>query len=301
MDPHLLRTFVAVLEHRSFSTAASVLGYTQSAVSQHIAALEADLGTRLVERRPVTATAAGTRLMEHAPGLLLRLDAARADLARLHDTRPSRLTVAHTPAAFGPAVAQALERLHHAAHPLELEVRVLGREAVIEEVLTGRADLGLVDGATAPSDPLPLPDLGPTTTLAAAEQELAVLFPDGHPLARRGSVRLTDLTQAHWIDAPDTAIPLDRLRAVCRADGFRARIRHRGTDLHGLAALAAAGHGLAVLPMPLAAALPGVAAVPLTQPRLVHRTELIHPANPTEAARQLAELVADRRPGPQRG
>lgn len=60
MDPHLLRTFVAVLEHRSFSTAASVLGYTQSAVSQHIAALEADLGARLVERRPVAPTEAGS-------------------------------------------------------------------------------------------------------------------------------------------------------------------------------------------------------------------------------------------------
>jgi DNA-binding transcriptional LysR family regulator len=294
MDPHLLRTFVAVLDHRSFSAAAGALGYTQSAVSQHIAALEADLGARLVERRPVAPTAAGARLLEHAPGLLLRLDAARADLARLHDSRPSRLTLAHTPAAFGPAVARALDRMHRADHPLDLEVRVLGREAVIEEVLTGHADLGLVDGATAPSDPLPLPDLGPTTTLAAAEEDLAVLFPAGHPLAGRGSVRLSDLSQAHWIDAPDTAIPLDRLRAVCRTDGFRPRIRHRGTDLHGLAALAAAGHGLAVLPLPLAAALPGIAAVPLARPRLVHRTELIHPASPTDAARRLAELVAER-------
>jgi DNA-binding transcriptional LysR family regulator len=293
MDPHLLRTFVAVLDHRSFSTAASALGYTQSAVSQHIAALEADLGARLVERRPVAPTAAGARLMEHAPALLLRLDAARADIARLHDTQPTRLTLAHTPAALGPAIAQGLARLHGAGHPLDLEVRVLGRTAVVEQLLTGGADVSLVDGATAPSDPLPLPDLGPTTTLAAAEETLAVVFPRSHPLAGRGSVRLTDLTQAQWIDAPDTAIPLDRLRAVCRADGFRPRIRHRGTDLHGLAVLAAAGHGLAALPLPLAAALPGLAAVPIGEPRLVHRTELIHPANPSAAARQLAALVAE--------
>lgn len=82
MDPHLLRTFVAVVEHRSFSAAAQALGYTQSAVSQHIAALENDLGTRLVERRPVGPTTAGERLMEHAAPLLLRLNAARADVAR---------------------------------------------------------------------------------------------------------------------------------------------------------------------------------------------------------------------------
>ncbi|REK87702.1 LysR family transcriptional regulator [Streptomyces inhibens] len=290
MDPHLLRTFVAVLDHRSFSAAASALGYTQSAVSQHIAALEADLGTRLVERRPVAPTPAGARLMEHAPALLLRLDVARADIARLHHTHPTRLTLACSPAALGPAIAQALACLRSTAHPLDLEVRMLGREAVIEDVLTGRADLGLVDGVAAPSDPLPLPDLGPTTTLAAAEETLAVLFPHNHPLALRRSVRLTDLTQAQWIDAPDTAIPLDRLRAVCRIDGFPPRIRHRGTDLHGLAALATAGHGLAALPLPLAATLGG-AAIPVKEPRLVHRIELVHPANPTGPARQLADLI----------
>ncbi|MEU5209994.1 LysR family transcriptional regulator [Streptomyces sp. NPDC020742] len=290
MDPHLLRTFVAVLDHRSFSAAASALGYTQSAVSQHIAALETDLGTRLVERRPVAPTPAGARLMEHAPALLLRLDAARADLARLRHTRSTRLTLACSPAALTPAVAQALAQLRAIVSSLDLEVRVRRREAVLGDVLTGRADAGLVDGVAAPSDPLPLPDLGPTTTLAAAEETLAVLFPHGHPLARRDSVRLPDLTQAQWIDAPDTAVPLDRLRTVCRTDGFRPRVRHRGTDLHGLGALAAAGHGLAALPRPLAAALGG-AVVPVAEPRLVHRTELVHPAHPSGPARQLVELL----------
>ncbi|WP_411125161.1 LysR family transcriptional regulator [Streptomyces sp. x-19] len=294
MDPHLLRTFVAVLDHRSFSGAAAALGYTQSAVSQHIAALEADLGSRLVERRPVAPTPAGARLLEHAPALLLRLDAARADIARLHQARPTRLTVACSPAALGATVARSLADLRAATHALDVEVRVMGRDAVLAEVLAGRADLGFVDGAAAPSDPLPMPDLGPMTTLAAAEETLAVLFPRDHPLAGRRAVRLSDLAQAQWIDASDTAVPLDRLRAVCRAEGFRPRIRHRGTDLHGLAALTAAGHGLTALPLPVAAALPGVVAVPVSAPRLVHRTELVHPANPVAPTRQLADLLTTR-------
>ncbi|MYT31395.1 MULTISPECIES: LysR family transcriptional regulator [unclassified Streptomyces] len=294
MDPHLLRTFVAVVDQRSFSGAAAALGYTQSAVSQHIAALETDLGTRLVERRPVAPTPSGARLMEHAPALLLRLDAARADIARLHQARPTRLTLACSPAALAPTVAQALAELRAATHALELEVRVMGREAVLAEVVTGDADAGFVDGAAAPSDPLPMPDLGPTANLAVAEEALAVLFPHGHPLARRRAVRLTDLSQAQWIDAPDTAVPLDRLRAVCRTEGFGPRIRHRGTDLHGLAALVAAGHGLAALPLSVATTLPGVAAVRVSAPRLVYRTELVHPVNPTAPARKLAELITER-------
>ncbi|MCY0918538.1 LysR family transcriptional regulator [Streptomyces sp. H27-G5] len=297
MDPHLLRTFVAVLDHRSFSTAASALGYTQSAVSQHIAALESDLGTRLVERRPVTPTPAGARLMEHVPALLLRLDAARADIARLNQVPTIRLTFACSPAALGTPVARALARLR-AGTRVDVEVRVLSREAVIEDVLTARADLGLVDGITAPSDPLPLPDLGPTTTLAATEEPLAVILPLDHPLAERRSLRLPDLTQAQWIDAPDSAVPLERLRTVCRADGFPSRIRHRGTDLFGLAALAAAGHGLAALPLSSATSLPAVAAVPIRAPRLIHRTELVHPANPTAPARRLIDLILGPPPHP---
>jgi DNA-binding transcriptional LysR family regulator len=76
VDPHLLRTFIAVTDSGSFSAAASRLGYTQSAVSQQIALLEADLGTALLHRRPVSVTEAGERLLEHAGPILMRLDAA---------------------------------------------------------------------------------------------------------------------------------------------------------------------------------------------------------------------------------
>src|SRR3569833_1699920 len=88
MDTHLLRTFVAVARRGSFSAAAVELGYTQSAVSQHVAALEGDLKTSLLSRRPVALTDAGARLLEHAEPLLLRLAAARADVAR-HAASPA--------------------------------------------------------------------------------------------------------------------------------------------------------------------------------------------------------------------
>ncbi|MFC7648989.1 LysR family transcriptional regulator [Streptosporangium lutulentum] len=89
MDPHLLRTFVTVVHRGSFSAAAEDLGYTQSAVSQQIAVLEADLGLALVHRRPVTPTPAGERLLEHAGPLLLRHRAARADVLRAAAGRSS--------------------------------------------------------------------------------------------------------------------------------------------------------------------------------------------------------------------
>ena len=101
MDPRFLRTFVTVARLGSFSRAAGELGYTQSAVSQHIAILEADLGTALLSRRPVEPTSAGERLLEHAEPILLRLDAARADVARVVGGPRRPLRIGATPLAAG--------------------------------------------------------------------------------------------------------------------------------------------------------------------------------------------------------
>jgi DNA-binding transcriptional LysR family regulator len=101
VDPRFLRTFAAVVRLESFSGAARELGYTQSAVSQHIAALESDLGTTLLHRRPVAPTEAGSRLLEHGGAILLRLDAARADVMRVAAGPPTRLAVGATALSAG--------------------------------------------------------------------------------------------------------------------------------------------------------------------------------------------------------
>jgi molybdate transport repressor ModE-like protein len=83
---HLL-ALAAVAREGSFGRAATSLGYTQSAVSQQIAALERIVGARLVERpggpRRVSLTEAGELLLRHAEAIAARLAAAQADLAAL--------------------------------------------------------------------------------------------------------------------------------------------------------------------------------------------------------------------------
>src|SRR5262249_27087291 len=101
VDPRFLRTFAAVVRLEAFSAPARELAYTQSAVSQHIAALEADLGVELLTRRPVAPTEAGVRLLEHGGAILLRLDAARADVMRVAAGPPTRLAVGATPLSAG--------------------------------------------------------------------------------------------------------------------------------------------------------------------------------------------------------
>ncbi|CAL9590911.1 LysR family transcriptional regulator [Streptomyces sp. enrichment culture] len=293
MDPHLLRTYVTVARLASFSEAARELGYTQSAVSQHIAALEQDLGAPLLTRRPVAPTPAGERLLEHAGPLLLRLDAARADVTRMATAPEHGLSLAVTPTAFGPHVLAALP-------PAGVTLSVLPRDAVPAAVATGTADLGLVDGLAAPSDPLPLPDVAPLTARGVTEEPVRVLLPAAHPLAHRPGLRLGDLADARWLDAPDAGLPLVQLRAACGGHGFVPSLRYDGTDLRVLTALAAAGHGLTLLPQTLAAGVPGTAAVPLVEPRVVHRTDLVLAGTPRGAAARAAEALVGRAEGAER-
>ncbi|MFE9254341.1 LysR family transcriptional regulator [Streptomyces sp. NPDC006879] len=292
MDPHLLRTFVTVARCASFSAAARELGYTQSAVSQQIAALESDLRTPLLGRRPVAPTPAGERLLEHARPLLLRLDAARADLLRLTASPPERLTVTASPLALGAGAVAALPNTG-------VTLRVVDRETVPLAVASGDGDLGLVDGVAAPSDPLRLPDLAPLTVTGVAEEPLAVLLPAGHPLARCPALDLADLADARWLDAPGTALPLEGLRSTLSGARFRQSLRYDGTDVSTLCRLAAAGHGLALLPRSVAGAAGVGVAVPLASPALVHRTEVLVPKVPTAAAAVAAgRLLAHAGPVP---
>jgi DNA-binding transcriptional LysR family regulator len=82
-----LHALLAVADEGTFSRAAARLGYTQSAISQQVAALERMLGTPLFDRpggpRPVELTEAGRTMVDHARGVLRRLSAAQAELAAI--------------------------------------------------------------------------------------------------------------------------------------------------------------------------------------------------------------------------
>jgi DNA-binding transcriptional LysR family regulator len=289
----LLRTFVAVARLGSFSAAAVELGYTQAAISQQVAALEADLKVPLLSRRPVAPTEAGARLLEHAGPLLLRLDAARADVTRMTQAPAAALVVGATPLAAGsPALAQALSALRRRRPRLAVTVRVGTRDHLLTAVARGELDVGLSDGLTAPGDPLP--EFSSLAAERVSQAAVVIVLPAGHPLAGRAGLRLSDLADARWIDAPDVTAPLAWIARLAGAEGFRPALRYDGTDAATLIQLAAAGHGLALLPE--TAPLPsGAAAVRVASPRVVHRVELVHGtlrAGSPEA--ELAALLAPR-------
>lgn len=292
MDPHLLRTFVTVARLGSFSRAAHELGYTQSAVSQHIATLEHDIGTELLHRRPVRATEIGKRLLEHARPILLRIDSARADMARLRGVLSGRVVVGATPLSVHPRWLQRLATARDRHPHLEVTMRLGDRDEVRADVATGRIDVAFVDGPALAGDPLPLPEAEGLVAIGVLEEPLVVAVPAGHPLTTLRRARLDDLADARWLDAPAAAVPLTDLRTAADPAGFRPAMRYEAADLHGLAGLVAAGHGLAVLPRRLVEREPDLVGIAVSSPPLVHRVEIVHPTTLPGPARTLADALA---------
>src|SRR3954453_6820253 len=96
LDVRRLRVLREVAARGSFSAAAEALSFTQSAVSQQVAALERETGTRLVERGPrgVRLTDAGQALVSHTDAILARIDDAEEELAAIAGLREGRLRLA---------------------------------------------------------------------------------------------------------------------------------------------------------------------------------------------------------------
>src|SRR5436305_10194046 len=119
-----LRVLQEVVARGSFSAAAESLSYTQSAVSQAIARLEAESGATLVvrDRRGVRPTAAGDALIEHAEAIFAQVQAAEDDLAALLGVRGGKLRVASFPSAGATLMPRAVAtfRERHPAVALTL-------------------------------------------------------------------------------------------------------------------------------------------------------------------------------------
>src|SRR5918998_419417 len=208
-DAQRLRALARVLDLGSISAAADVLGYTQSAVSQQLAALEREVGTALLDRsqRPLHATPAGEVLRPHVERVLAAVGGAQAAVDELRGgTRRLRLA-AFTSAlsSFVPAALRALRR----AHP-DLSVQVLQLETreAVEHLRGGDADLAVVHHMPGIAEP----ETAGLERRRLLVDDLHVVLPDGHRLARRDAVRIADLEDEPLI-LPRRGAPAGRFRS----------------------------------------------------------------------------------------
>jgi DNA-binding transcriptional LysR family regulator len=258
-DVQRLRAFVLVVDLGSISAAADVLGYTQSAVSQQLAALEREAGTPLIDRsqRPLRATRAGEVLRPQVERALAALGRAEAALEDLHGgTRRLRLA-AFTSAlsSFVPAAVRDLRRAHA---ELVIQVLQLETQEAIDRLRGGGADLAVVHYMPG----VAVPETAGLQRRRLLVDDLYVVLPEGHRLARHDAVSVTDLEREPLI-LPRRDTPAGRFRSVvehlCVQAGFEPLVAYELDDLPAVQAFVAAGiavvpmHGLTLTTVPLGA------------------------------------------------
>ncbi|MGA8461870.1 MAG: LysR family transcriptional regulator [Streptosporangiaceae bacterium] len=212
LDTHRLRLLREFAERGTISATAAALGYTPSAVSQQLAALERESGAVLLDRTARTAelTDAGRRLVEHAERILALVEAAEADLSSAGPT--GRVTVTAFPTAavaFGPALVRRVR-----AHPgMSLLLRETQREEGLRLVRSGEVDVALIADW---SGRLTRPGPGSGRGGSEGGEETGVLrfyrllrdpvvlvLPRGHPFADPAKpVDLDELRDEPWLAAP---------------------------------------------------------------------------------------------------
>ena len=141
-----LRVLREVAQCGSFSAAAESLSYTQSAVSQQIAALEAETGLTLLERLPrgVRLTGAGRTLVEHTDGILARLEAAEEELAALAGLRGGQLRMASFPTAGATLMPVAIAAFRASYPEVELTLAEGEPQEIAPRLRAGEFDLALL-------------------------------------------------------------------------------------------------------------------------------------------------------------
>ncbi|MFF5212119.1 LysR family transcriptional regulator [Streptosporangium sp. NPDC000396] len=251
-DADALRLLDAVARTGSFTGAAALLNYTQSAVSRRIASLEQQAGGPLFERlaRGVRLTPAGEALHHHALVVLNQLARAEEELAGIHGGYRGRLRVGAFATANVALVPGALRAFRREFPEVEL-VPVEGPSGG----LLRRMREGSLDVAVISDYPSGLPYDDEVELVELVVDELMVVLPRDHRLAEGERVDLRELREETWIEAPPPG-RTTMLAEACARAGFAPRATVRISEWTGKFGFVAAGLGVTLVPAIAARAVP---------------------------------------------
>src|SRR3954469_1557781 len=257
LDVRRMKVLREVATQGSFSAAAEALNFTQSAVSQHVAALERESGATLVRRnsRGVTLTDAGRALVGHADAILARIECAEEELADIAGLRGGRLRLACFQSAGATLVPRAVAAFHERHPSVELSMVEAEPDEACARLKGGEIDLALVyDVAAIPG--MLEPEFELTHLL---DDPYDAILPAGHGLTERNRLRLADLSGEPWIASTDAAGCRLITERSCQDAGFSPRVAFEVDETLAAQALVAAGVGVTLLPrLALTALHPGV-------------------------------------------
>lgn len=242
MDTQALKTFVDIAQSGSFSSTAERLHLSQPAVSKRIAALEQQVGHKLLDRvgRRIMLTEAGKNLLPHAKQVLITLDDATRSLSRLHNNVSGRLSLGTSHHIGLHRLPPVLRQFTQRYPDVDLDIHFMDSEQACEGVIDGSLEMAVV---TLP----PEADARLSTELLWPDP-LDVIVGPAHPLAKQHEVKLTTLA-AYPAVLPDEQTYTHRIiqTALARVN-TQLHVRLATNYLETIKMLVNIGLGWSVLP-----------------------------------------------------
>jgi molybdate transport repressor ModE-like protein len=245
LDVRRMRVLREVARHGSFSAAAEALSFTQSAVSQQIAALEREAGTTLVERsvRGIRLTDAGRALVRHTEAILGRLAEAEAELEAIAGLRGGRLRMASFESAGATLMPLAIATFRKRHPAVELSLSQAEPEVSVPKLKSGELEIALT------FDPNDVSSPGGESIehVHLLDDPLYLALAPDHPLAGKRNLRLADLAGEAWIEGTATCACAAMTRRACERAGFVPRVAFESDDYAAIQGFVAAGVGVALV------------------------------------------------------
>lgn len=256
MELRQLEYFVAVAEEASFTRAAERVHISQSGVSAQIRALEAELGTPLIDRsgRVAKLTGAGTQALTSARAALAAAAEVRRAVEEVLGVVRGRLALGMVTGCTITPLFDALAAFRRAHPGVELAVSEGSSDRLLEQVRRGALDLALVGSAGAPTD---------LQSLTIVSEGLVAVVPEDHPLAARPRVRVDALDGLPLICMPVGTGVREVFDRACAQHGLQPDMALQASAPGAVLDLALRGLGVAIVSESMAAERPGLHAVAL--------------------------------------
>ncbi|TDV06786.1 LysR family transcriptional regulator [Paraburkholderia caballeronis] len=287
MDIKPLRYFVTLAQTRHFGRAAALLHISQPPLSRQLAALEADLGVRLVERSPhsVTLTAAGERFYGDARAILAALDQARSNARAVASGVAGTLTIGFTMCAAYSVVPGYARRFGSKFPEVTLNLREVVSNDLSAQVLNGQIDAAILFPGTN--------ERGLASRMLISEP-LCVALSREHPMARSRTLKIARLAGQPFVLAATEVAPTLRAAIMehCRSSGFEPDIRFEVQLQQTVLSLVNEGVGVALVPASMSKVqLEGVVFRKLDNAPLVDQVLLWSSANRNPCLQTFLDMV----------
>lgn len=236
-----LRLFVAVADAGSLTAGADRFGISLAAASKRIAELEQHCGVPLLKRgqRGVSATSEGQTVHRLAVEVIARLEQLAQSVDDFRAGATEHLRLCANPSACGGFLPALLARYAERHPKVRIELEDMLSEDAVRAVQKGTAELAVI------GDNVPCEDL---ETLACNVDELVLLAPAGHPLARRDPAPVEQALACDQVALSRSASLTRKLIAAAEAVGLTLRIRVQVRSFDSMCRMVACGLGVAVLP-----------------------------------------------------